>query len=98
GEGGVRVRGGELRDRADVPGGHGLGELLLLAPEEEDLADALGLLLRRVVDRRVVVQRAAVDADVAQLPDERVSERLEDERRELLVGRDLPRDLLAVRV
>ena len=94
-QGCVRRRGGQLGDRADVPGADYVRHLLLLAAEEEDLADALGLLLCRVVDRRVVVQRPRVDPDVAQLSDERVGERLEDERGQLVGRVRLARDLLA---
>src|SRR5438067_10937630 len=92
-----RVRGGrrELRDSADIAGAHLVGELLLLAAEIEDLADALGLLLCRVVDLGVAVERPGIDADVAQFPDERIRERLENEGRQLLARIDLARDLVA---
>ena len=81
-----RVRGG----RREL-----VGELLLLAAEIEDLADALGLLLCRVVDLGVAVERPGIDADVAQFPDERIRERLENEGRQLLARIDLARDLVA---
>src|SRR5207247_4445870 len=74
-----------------------LGRFLLLTPEEEDLTDTLGLLLRRVVDLRVVVQRSRVHADVAELADERIGEGLEDECRELVRRIGLARDFLSRR-
>ena len=91
----VRRGRGELRNGADVAGADRVGDLLLLSPKEKDLTDALGLLLCRVEDLRVVMKRSRVDAHVAQLPHERVGQGLEHKCRELVRRIGLPRDLFA---
>ena len=89
----ARLRVLELRDRSDVAGlqlGHlGLG----LALQQQQRADALGLVARHVVHRRVGLQRAGVDAEQADAAGVRVDEGLEHERRERRVRRRLARRL-----
>ena len=84
---------GQLGDRADLAGLELADRLLLLAVEQQQLADPLVLAAGRVPDVGLRVERARQDAQVGQPPDERVGGRLEhaDEQRAVLVGRDLDR-------
>ena len=81
----------QLRDRADLAGLELADRLLLLAVEQQQLADPLVLVAGRVPDVRLRAERAGQDAQVRQPPDERVGRGLEhaDEERAGLVGRDL---------
>ena len=84
---------GQLRDRADLAGLELADRLLLLAVEQQQLADPLVLAPRAVPDVRLRMERAGQHAQVRQPPDERVGRRLEhaDEERTALVGGDLDR-------
>ena len=87
----ARLRLLELRHRADVARldlGH---RRLRLALQQQQRADALGHVARRVVDRGVGLERARVHAEQADAPGVRVDERLPDERGERRVGRRLAR-------
>src|SRR6185503_899455 len=76
----VRVRVCEFADRADVAGTYRIGRNMLLAAHVEELADPLALLLHRVIDMRVGVERAAENAEVRHLADVRVRDGLENQR------------------
>ena len=74
--------------RGDVAGVDFLDFLALVGVHLQQPAEALGLLLGRVVDRRPGGHDARVDADERELTDERVGHDLEPERRERrVVGR-----------
>ena len=81
----------ELRDRPDLAGLQLADRLLLLAVEQQQLADPLVLAARRVPDVGLGVQRPGQDAQVRQPPDERVGRGLEHAHQERpgLVGGDL---------
>ena len=100
---GERVAGlgdGQLGDRPDLAGLELADRLLLLAVEQEQLADPLVLVAGRVPDVGLRVERAGQHAQVGQPADERVGGRLEhaDEQRAVLVGRDLDRRRRALSV
>ena len=82
---------GQLRDRADLAGLELADRLLLLAVEQQQLADPLVLAPAAVPDVGLRMERPGQDAQVGQPPDERVGGRLEDadEERAVLVGGDL---------
>ena len=82
---------GQLGDRADLAGLELADRLLLLAVEQQQLADPLVLAAGRVPDVGLRMERARQDAQVGQPADERVGRGLEhaDEERAGLVGRDL---------
>ena len=84
---------GQLGDGADLARLELADGLLLLAVEEQQLADPLVLALRAVPDVGLRMERARQDAQVGQPADERVRGRLEhpDEERARLVGGDLDR-------
>ena len=89
---GERVAGlghGELGDRADLAGLELADGLLLLAVQQQELADPLVLVAGRVPDVRLGMERPRQDPQVRQPPDERVGGRLEhaDQQRAALVGR-----------
>ncbi len=91
---GVAGRGrSELRDRADLAGLQVPDELLLLAVEAEELADALVLAALGVPDVGLAAERAGEDAEVGEAADEGVGGGLEDphEERSCRVGGDLER-------
>ena len=82
----ARVRVLELRHGADVARGD-LGDvLMLLAPQREQLADALVGVLGGVEHRRVGAEPAGEHAEHRDVPDERVRDGLEDERRQRVGG------------
>ena len=82
---------GQLRDRADLAGLELADRLLLLAVQEEQLADALLVVATLVPDVALGVERAGQDAQEGQPADERVRRRLEHAREERAVG--IRRDL-----
>ena len=91
---GQRVAGlgdGQLGDRADLARLELADRLLLLAVEQQQLADPLVLAARAVPDVRLRMERPGHDPQVGQPPDERVGGRLEhaDQQRAGLVGGDL---------
>ena len=69
---------GQLRDRADLAGLELADRLLLLAVEQQQLADPLVLAAGRVPDVGLRVERAGEHAQVGQPADERVRGGLED--------------------
>ena len=72
----------EADRRGDVAGAHFLDLLALVRVHLEQAADALALVLGRVVDVRPGLEHARVDAEERQLSDERVGRDLERQRRE----------------
>ena len=68
---------GQLRDGADLAGLELADRLLLLAVEQEQLADPLVLVAVRVPGVGLAVERAAEDPEVRQPADERVGGGLE---------------------
>ncbi len=84
---------GQLGDRADLAGLELADRLLLLAVEQQQLADPLVLALAAVPDVGLRMERARQHPQVGQPPDERVGGRLEHahEQRPVLVGLDLDR-------
>ena len=68
--------------RGDVAGAHFLDLLALVRVHLQQTADALALVLRRVVDVRAGLEHARVHAEERQLTDERIRRDLERERRE----------------
>ena len=84
---------GQLGDGADLAGLELADRLLLLAVEQQELADPLVLAARGVPDVGLRVERPGQDAQVGQPADERVGGRLEDadQERAVLVGGDLDR-------
>ena len=89
---------GQLGDRADLAGLELADRLLLLAVEEEQLADPLVLALAAVPDVGLRMERARQHPQIGQPPDERVGGRLEHahEQRSVLVGLDLHRSAALV--
>ena len=83
-----RVTGGralQTDDGDDVAGVDDVVVLAVVGVHLQDAADPLALVLRRVEERRALLEGAGVDADVGQLADEGVGLDLEGERRERLV-------------
>ncbi len=72
--------------------------LLVLAVEEEELADSLGLVASRVPGWCLSLQGAGQDPDVSQPADERVGGRLENARDERATDRHRQLDFLALGV
>ena len=92
------ARGGDLEahGRGDVAGEH-LGDVLaVVGVHLQDAADALLLVLVRVVHVRARFERARVHPEVGELADERVGHDLEGDGREGLVVVGAPGDGLAV--
>ena len=69
---------GQLRDRADLARLELADRLLVLAVEEQQLADPLVLAARRVPDVALAVDGPGEDAEIRQPPDVRVRGGLED--------------------
>jgi hypothetical protein len=82
----------ELRDRADVAGAELVRVLVLLALRHQQLADPLLDVGAGVVDLRVVLQDALVDAEQVDAAGVGVGEGLEDERHHVLRLVRLQRD------
>jgi hypothetical protein len=80
---------GQLTDRADVAGGDGVSGDVLLAADEEDVADPLAVVLGGVVQVAVAVDGATEDPEVGDTADVGVGDGLEDEGGERGVGRGL---------
>ena len=100
--GGQRVAGlghGQLRDRADLARLELADRLLLLAMEQQQLADPLVLVAAAVPDVGLRAERPRQHAQVGQPADERVGGRLEHahEQWAVLVGGDLDRRARLVR-
>ena len=70
----------ELGHRAEVALAELLRQLVVLALEEQQLADTLLVARARVDERRVGRERAREHAEEVDAPGERVGDRLEDER------------------
>ena len=81
----------------DVAGAHFLDLLALVRVHLQQAADALALVLRRVVDVRARLEHARVHAEERQLSDERIGRDLERERRERRVVRRPARSTCARR-
>ena len=87
----ARLGDGQLGDRTDLAGLQLADRLLLLAVQEQQLADALLLAAGRVEDGRLAVERAGYDAQVRESADERIRRGLEDpnDERAGRIGRHL---------
>ncbi len=76
----------------DVAGAHFVDLLTLVGVHLQQAADALALVLRRVVDVAAGVEHARVHAEERQLTDERIGRDLERQRRERRVVARRPGD------
>ena len=83
----------EADGRGDVAGVDLVDLLAVVGVHLEDAADALALVLGRVVDVRAGLERARVDPEEGELADERVGGDLEGERAEGLACRRRAEDL-----
>src|SRR5436189_85969 len=76
----------ELGDGAEVADRERVARLVVLALQQQDLAEALLRVRARVDERRLARHRAGEDAEAADAPRARVGDRLEDEDRLLRVA------------
>ena len=76
----------ELRDSAEIADAQLVDLLVVLALQDEDLADPLLGMRARIDERRVVRDRSREDAETTDAARERIGDRLEDEHRLLGVA------------